>query len=354
MMRPVPDRATHGPLGVALIVLVAAVLLVLAWMLSYVLLVAFMGILIAVLLRHSACAIARHTPLSARMSVGLIVVAAVAVGTAFVMTFGPRITSEMEQIGQILPEAARTVADALQDRSWGKYLLNNIPGGDAGPDLNLFGAIGGTLSTVISVATNVLVLIAVAIFLALDPQLYRRGVLHLMPLSQRDRAEEILDALGYNLWLWLQGQLLDMAVVAVLTGAGLWLIGVPLSITLGLIAGITNFIPYVGPFISGIPAVLIAFANEPSDALWAAGVFLLVQQFEGNVLMPVIQKRVASLPPALSVLAIVAFGVLFGFIGLLVATPLLLVVIILIKMIYVEDILGDHSVAPPESAEDGR
>lgn len=195
--------------------------------------------------------------------------------------------------------------------------------------------------------TSVLVLASAAILRALDPGLYRRGVLRLVPRPRRARADEVMDALGRNLWRWLLGQLVDMVAVAVLTGVGLWLAGVPLAITLGLIAGLTNFIPYAGPFLSAVPAIAIALAHDPTKTLWAAAVFAIVRQFEDHVLMPVIQKRDASLPPVLAILAIVAFGVLFGFLGLVVATPLLLVVIVLVRMLYVEDVLGDRDAAPP-------
>ncbi|WP_052026104.1 AI-2E family transporter [Oceaniovalibus guishaninsula] len=330
----------------AIMVIAIVVLAMAFWKLSFVALLAFAGVLIAVLLRHAANALARHTPLSPTVGVIAVVLTVIAVIVAFFMTLGPRIASEMGQIAQILPETIRDIESMLQNQSWGDFVLRQLPDPRDGTDWNVFGAIGGTLSTVISAATNIVVLVSVAVFLAVNPGLYRRGVLHLVPRQHRDRAGEVLDALGQNLWFWLLGQMVDMAFVAVLTGLGLWLIGVPLAVTLGLIAGITNFIPYVGPFISAVPAILIAFANEPSDAIWTAVVFIAVQQLEGNVLMPLIQKRAVSLPPALSVLAILAFGVMFGFIGLLIATPLMLSVMVLVQMLYVQDVLEDDEVSP--------
>lgn len=327
----------------ALAVMAVAFLLFLAWVLSNMLLLAFAALLIAVLLRHCANFIARHTPLGPRMGLGVVALIAVLLGWLFVTTLGPRIASEFDTLARTVPDTIESVAEDLQDRTWGRYLINSMAPSENGEGFNIFGTIGGTLSSALSVGTSVLVLIAVAIFLALDPGIYRQGVLHLVPFHRRARVREVLDTLGDTLWKWLQGQLIDMLAVALLTGLGLWLVGVPLAVTLGLIAGLTNFIPYVGPFLSGIPATLIAFSHEPQSALWAAGVFLVVQQVEGNILMPVIQKHVAALPPVLCILAIVAFGVLFGFIGILVATPLMLALMVTVRMLYVEDMLGDYS-----------
>lgn len=195
--------------------------------------------------------------------------------------------------------------------------------------------------TDVGLIANLVVVLSIAVFLALDPGLYRRGLLHLIPLQRRERIEEVLDDIGTALWRWLLGQSVDMLAVAIVTGAGLWLLGIPLALALGLIAGITNFIPYVGPFIAAVPAVLIAFSQSPTDAFYTGLLFLVVQQVEGNILMPIIQDRATALPPVLAILAVVGFGVLFGLLGALFATPLLLVIMILVQKLYVEDGLGD-------------
>ncbi len=332
----------------ALAVIAVAFLVFLAWVLSNMLLLGFAALLIAVLLRHGANFIADHTPLGPKMGLAVVALIVVLLGWLFVSTLGPRIASEFDTLVRTVPDTIEAVAEDLQDHAWGRYLIDKMSPAEEGGGYNIFGTIGGTLSSAISVVTSILVLIAVAIFLAINPGIYRRGVLHLVPFHRRDRAREVMDTLGVTLWKWLQGQMIDMLAVALMTGLGLWLVGVPLAVTLGLIAGLTNFIPYVGPFLSGIPAVLIAFSHDPKSALWAAGVFLVVQQIEGNILMPIIQKRVAALPPVLCILAIVAFGVLFGFIGIVVATPLMLALMVLVRMLYVEDILGDYNAAPEE------
>jgi predicted PurR-regulated permease PerM len=259
-----------------------------------------------------------------------------------VVLVGPRILDQLDLLWQSLPRALQSVEQALQERDWGRFLLERLSSNEERQRWNILGAIGGTVSTVLGLVGNIVILLSVAIFLAVDPGLYVRGLLRLVPLDRRARAREILDAIGNGLWWWLLGQFVAMLIVAVLTGAGLWLLGIPLALALGLIAGLVNFIPYLGPFISAVPAVLIAFAQSPTDALYTILLFVFVQQVEGNVLMPVIQERATSLPPVLTIVAVVGFGVLFGLIGVLVATPLLLVLIVLVRMIYVEDMLGDR------------
>lgn len=240
--------------------------------------------------------------------------------------------------------------DWLSGSSFGQFIerqLDNAQqggnGSSAGSSLpSIFGYLTGTISSIFGKIANLALMVTVAIFLALDAQLYRRGGLRLVPLSYRDRAGQIVDEIGKALGRWMAGQALDMAVVALATFLGLYLLGVPLAPVLGIIAGLTNIIPVVGPFISGVPAVMFALTQGVDMAVYVTLLYIVIQQLEGNLLMPLIQRFAADLPPAMTVLAIIAFGSLFGFVGVILATPLLLVSIILVKRIYVEDVLGDR------------
>ncbi len=326
----------------ALAVLLVIGLVLVAWQFITILLLTFAGILLAVLLRHAAKALAAHVTLPVGVAMAVVVLGFVLIVTAFSVLAGPRIASELTQVAQSLPGAIDDFMSYIADTSWGGFLLDNLSSGQMREGWSVVGIFGGTVSTALGLVANVVVVLTVAVFLAVNPGLYRLGFLHLVPKDRRARSQEVLNALESGLWRWLIGQSIDMAAVALMTGLGLWLIGVPVPVALGLIAGLTNFIPYLGPFLSGIPATLIAFSQSPTDALYTAGLFLLVQQIEGNVLMPMIQKQATSLPPVLTILAVVGLGSLFGILGALLATPLMLVVIILVRMLYVEDVLDDQ------------
>jgi predicted PurR-regulated permease PerM len=127
-----------------------------------------------------------------------------------------------------------------------------------------------------------------------------------------------------------------MLFVGVVTSIGLLLAGVPLAIPLGILSGVLDFVPVIGPFVAAIPGVLIAFAEGPQVALYAVLVYIAVQFIEGHFVIPLAQKWAVSMPPALALVAIVAFGVAFGLPGVLFALPLTVVAMVLVQKLYVE------------------
>ena len=346
--RPAAPQPRLRP-GRVVLAFALALLLAAFWQWSNVLLMGFGAILIAIALRGGAAFLNRRLGLGFKPGVLLCALAAVLVIAGIVAGAGPAISDQFRQLIGTLPAAWDQVNAWLSNSSVGQFLERRMEdasqsGGTAptGSLPSIFGYVTGTLTTVFGGVANLVLLVTVAIFLALDAPMYRGGALRLVPLSYRDRAGQIADELARALGRWMGGQALDMVLVALVTGLGLWMLGVPLALVLGLIAGLTNIIPVVGPFLSGIPAVLFALTQGFDLAIWVALLFVLVQQVEGNLLMPLIQRFAADLPPALTVLAIMAFGSLFGFAGIVLATPLLLVAIILVKRIYVEDVLGDR------------
>lgn len=337
---------SRNDLGLVTAALLMGALALAAWQLSSMLLLGFGGLLLSVLLRDAAVFLARHSPLPHGAALAVVILGLAAAVALMALLVGTRIMSQVEELVRSLPQAVAQVEAALRQRSWGNFLLEAMPSADDRPSWNVMGALGGTVSTAVGVIGNLVVVLTVAVFLAVDPGLYRRGLMHLVPKHRRARAAAVLDAAGRALGRWLVGQLLAMSFVAVLTGTGLWLLGIPFALTLGLTAGLLDFIPYVGPVLAAVPAVLLALTQTPTEGVYTVLLFVVIQQVEGNVLMPLIQKRATDLPPALTILSVVGFGVLFGLLGVLFATPLLVVLIVVVRMLYVEDVLGDHTAAP--------
>ena len=137
-------------------------------------------------------------------------------------------------------------------------------------------------------------------------------------------------------------QLVAMATVGALTGMGLWLIGVPQALALGIVAGLLDFIPNVGPILASVPGILAAASAGTTQALYALALYIAIQTAENNLITPIVQRRAVDLPPALTMVALLVMGLLGGVLGLLLAVPLAAVLTVAVRMAYVEDVLGDR------------
>jgi predicted PurR-regulated permease PerM len=151
----------------------------------------------------------------------------------------------------------------------------------------------------------------------------------------------VIGQLGYTLRWWLVGRIAGMTAVGILTWIGLMLLGVPLSFTLATLAAVLDFVPNIGPIIAAIPALLVGLTESPMTGLYVALLYIAIQIAEGSLMTPLIEQETVSLAPVLLLSAQLIMGVLFGVLGLLLATPILVVLVILIKMLYIEDVLGD-------------
>ncbi|WP_410217488.1 AI-2E family transporter [Paracoccus sp. (in: a-proteobacteria)] len=331
--------------GVAILLLVAA-----TWFWSDILLLVFAAILIAIALRAGAHGLNRLVGLNVKLGVAVVLLVVLGALWGAVRLAGPSISDQFTQLVDALPRSWDELNQRLPGNGLGDAVMEQVQETtnieeDASqlaqrlPDL--FGWVSGALNSVFSGLSSLFLMLIVSLYVAIEAPLYRRGAIRLVPMRHRGRAASIMDELGSQLGRWMAGQAFDMFVVAILAGIGLWLLGVPLAFILALIAGITNIVPIVGPFASGAIAVLVSLSQGVETAVYVAILFTAIQMFEGEVLMPLIQRYAVELPPALTILAIVAFGGLFGFVGVVLATPLLIVVMLLVQRIYVQDLLGD-------------
>lgn len=198
------------------------------------------------------------------------------------------------------------------------------------------------LSQTIAVFAGIILIIFMAIYIAADPDTYHRGLMHLFPHHMRSRAGEVLSAIATVLRKWLVTQLIAMAVIGTVTTVALLILDVKAAFALGLIAGLMEFIPTVGPILSAIPAVAMGFLDSPQKALTVAALYMGIQFLENHLLIPMLMKGGVDVPPVLTILGQALFTLLFGFLGLMIAVPALAASMVAIKMLYVERVVGDH------------
>lgn len=193
------------------------------------------------------------------------------------------------------------------------------------------------LNTVVGAVTGLLVVLFAGLYLAAESKLYARGMARLVPPRNRAKVEEALTEVGRTLRRWMLGTVINMAIIFALTTLGLWLLDIPAAFALGLIAGLLEFIPIFGPILSAVPAIAIALIISPQDALWVLLLYVAVQQLESNLVSPLVMKGAVKLPPALSMLVQALMAIVFGFLGLLLAVPMLAVALVLVRRLYVEE-----------------
>lgn len=257
----------------------------------------------------------------------------------------PQMSQQFDQIMVTLPTSFEALRLYLERFEWSRVFLRHLPPlesviAGASETLLHFGSI---FTGVVGALVNALIVIFVAVYLAFRPQTYVDGFLRLLPKVKRQRGKAVLHHLGDTLHSWLLGKLLSMVVVGIATSIGLLLLDVPLALALGLLAGLLDFIPYIGPLLAAAPAVLIAFSQSPALALWVAVLFVALQSTESYLLSPLVERKSVALPPALTITMQVLMGLLFGLPGVALATPLTAVMTELVKKLYVQGVLGDHA-----------
>ena len=322
----------------------ATAALLLLWLLPSVLLLVFFAVLLGATLRGGADWLAVRTGLRASWMLLLISLVLLAVAVGLALTIGPRLAQQASDLVSSLQHEGQTLQDRYGQTPWGQRILHhlrqpmaNVPGTLAAPAARVLGMTLDFLASLV-------LLVITALYFAISPELYIGGVLRLVPIRHRARGREVMHRAGRTLRRWLLGQIMDMIAVAVLTAAGLFLLGVPVPLALGAVAGLLTFIPYFGAVLAGIPAVLVALSVSPHLALLTLGVFLLVHLIEGYVMSPLIQRHMVEIPPALTVMSMTVSGTLFGPLGIILGTPLAAAGMVLVRELYVADVLGDDEV----------
>lgn len=344
---PARDPFVRRAVTVTVIIVLTGLLLALFVLGIEVLLAAFGGVLIAVLLKAFSGLVERHTPLSYGWSLTAVVLTILIVLGIGGWLLAPRIAEQTNQLGEQLPTVVEDIEAFLQQQQWGQWVLEQAQNGS----MLSAGAAGEGVSAFSQWSSYVIVAVFVGLFGAADPHLYQAGTVHLFPLRHRDRIHDLIDELGYTLRWWLIGQALAMLVIGVSTTIVLWIFDIPLAIILGIIVGLLGFVPYLGPIIGAIPVALIAVTEGAMQLLYVMLAYVGVQLLEGYVATPMIQHRTVYLPPIFTIISQLLLGTVIGILGFVFATPLAAVVLVLTRF-YRSDILGDEHVDPDEANEE--
>ncbi len=327
-----------------LIVIALVALAFFLWMLRDVLLMVFGAVVVATLFRSLAVQYQRlRVPQGLALTLSVLTVFAI-VGGAMAL-FGQQLLAQTEGLAQALPKAWQSFQERIA--AWGLPISpsqlqpSGLSSGLAASAGRFVMSLGGGLA-------DALLIIVGGIFIAASPRFYSTGLLKMVPEAKRQLTGDALADSGKALRLWLKAQLVAMVLIGLLTGVGLWILGVPSALALGLIAGLLEFVPYVGPIVAAVPAVLIALAIDPQLALWTVLLYVLIQNIEGYAVQPIIQSWAVEVPGAVLLFALLACGGLFGPLGVIFAAPLTVVVYVLVKRLYVREALDTHTPIPGE------
>lgn len=325
---------------VVTLIIFTGLVLAMIWYASDVFLVLFAGILIAVLLRAPTNWLVERANMRESAALTLSILALAAIVLLLLYLFAVPLA---EQVGQLLDQLPRSMARLRQwmrKFEWAKPLQPLIVElSHMRFDFQTLGRARGLISSTMSALGGAGVALFIGIYLAAQPRLYQRGVMHLLPRKGRPRAYEVMDEIGAVLRWWLVGRLITMSVVGLAAGLGLWWLGVPLAFSLGVLSGMLEFIPYIGPLLAAAPPLLIAFNLDPQIGVYVLMLYVGIQTAENYLLTPLIEQRAVQLPPALVVFGTLLLAALTGPLGVVLASPLIATSVVAVKLLYVEDVV---------------
>ena len=330
------DRRIDGRQALRLVALAAAAFV--AWQVREALLLLFAGFLFAVFLAALADWIHGRTGIRRGIALAGVILLLVATIAIIVWLSGPQIGAQVSELRTRVPEALERLRERVAGTELGREALDRAP--DPGDVMPSGGTVlrraQGVVSSTLGALGSLFVIVLFGIFLASEPGTYREGLLRLVRPGRRDRVREALVEAGDAVRLWLLSKVIRMLFIGLATYGVLRLLDVPVAFLLAVISALLTFVPNFGPIIAAIPAVLLALVQGPVTAMWVVALYVTIQFVEGNVLDPILTKKVMDVPPALTFGVQIVLGVIGGALGLAVATPLTAGVLVLVRRLHVD------------------
>jgi predicted PurR-regulated permease PerM len=302
----------------------AIVLVLLVWVARYVLLLLFAGCIGALVLSTLTNWVKLKFHIRRGLAYALVLLGILALIVIGICLRGPALVHQIAGLEQGIPTAIGKILDRLQSQDWGRWLLSQTSGSDKiSRGLAFIGSrIGGAMYLTGATIGGLFLVVISSLYLASEPSLYLEGIERILSPSVREVFKACLKEAGQTLKSWLLAKAVSMMTVGAFVGIALLILRIPLAGTLGLIAGILTFIPNVGPILSVFPAALLAFGISPGKGILTILIFCLAHFFEGNLITPLAERKIASLPPALTLTVQLLLGSVTGALGVALAAPI--------------------------------
>ncbi len=339
MNRLSPDESDARFIRRVVLVIVVGVVTAAIYVTGDLLILAFGAILGAIVIHAIAEFYDERLHVPARPAVALAIVTVLAIIALLGWLFGVEFRAQVNLLVLRLPGLLDQLAAYLSQTPVGAKVVDAVQAAFAGS--RVAQDIGGLAQGAGELILNSVLVLVGAIFFAVDPKVYERGFLLLMPPSKRAAMEDALGDVASTLRLWLRAQLIQMTTMGVLIGVGLAIAGVPSAPALGLLVALSEFVPYIGPTAAMLPALGLAATVGTEQIVWTLVVFAVVRLLQTNFITPYVTSRVIAIPPAITLFAILAIGAVFGLFGLFFSAAILVVIFTLIRSLYLRDVLGE-------------
>ncbi|MDI2091752.1 AI-2E family transporter [Commensalibacter oyaizuii] len=330
-LAPIPEPSQQERFySIAQMVMIASIGILAIWLIGDLLMIVFAATLTAIILKGLATILRRYTHIPYWIALSIVITFIITAFIALTLTSGPQISEQIIKLKHAIATQVGSLREQLHTSPLGNiimdYLPNSVGGNKEGSNHSLgsriAGSMTGFITSVFGVMGTIFVIFIAGLYFAASPTLYGNGLLRLFPSRQRPRIRKLLIVGGHTLWSWTAGQSIVMLVVGSCSFIGLSIIGIPLALALGVVAGLANFIPYIGAIIGAVPAILIGLSQGRQEAILVLILYCVIQFLEGNVISPLVQNHAVRMPPGVTILSQTVFGTILGMPGLILASPL--------------------------------